>query len=357
MVCRYSPILILNSLDDFCPPRFPAGHLPDRLHRFIGLWHGLATVTDLCQAIHDRQVRHGHWHADGQLFGDAVSVRADVGSLVRPHRPPSRINGRSGRFGPVLYDVRARNRLEKPDWFIHFTDRAGIAGATIPTTQAYIADTTSLEARAKGMALIGAAFGAGFTLGPLFGYLALPSGEGDPGPGPGFAAAVLSVGALALAYFKLPESLSSKSTSVARKLFDYSSLRDALRIPSVGLLLLALFICILAFANYETTVAMLVKGEGFDSPFSFSFRQVCLTFAFIGLTLTLAQGFFGPPLGRTNSRGSIGGDWRRFRYRRFPTHECGNFGAVRQRIVCGDGSRCNRLLNDDAIAQFADFAP
>lgn len=168
---------------------------------------------------------------------------------------------------------------------------AGIAGATIPTTQAYIADTTSLEDRAKGMALIGAAFGVGFTFGPLFGYLALPSGEGDPGPGPGFAAAMLSAVALALAYFKLPESLSSKSTSRPRKLFDYSSLRDALTIPSLGPLLLALFICILAFANYETTVAMLVKGEGVDSPYAFSFRQVCLTFAFIGLTLSLAQGF------------------------------------------------------------------
>jgi DHA1 family tetracycline resistance protein-like MFS transporter len=36
---------------------------------------------------------------------------------------------------------------------------AGIAGATIPTAQAYIADSTTLEGRVKGMALIGAAFG------------------------------------------------------------------------------------------------------------------------------------------------------------------------------------------------------
>jgi len=40
---------------------------------------------------------------------------------------------------------------------------AGIAGATIPTAQAYIADSTSLEKRPKGMALIGMAFGLGFT--------------------------------------------------------------------------------------------------------------------------------------------------------------------------------------------------
>jgi MFS transporter, DHA1 family, tetracycline resistance protein len=184
---------------------------------------------------------------------------------------------------------------------------AGIAGATIPTTQAYIADTTSLEERAKGMALIGAAFGVGFTFGPLFGYLALPSGEGVPGAGPGFAAGGLSAFALLLAYFKLPESLSAKSAKASRKLFDYSSLRSAILIPSLGPLMLALFICILAFANYETTIAMLVKGEAANSPFQFSFRQVCLTFAFIGLTLSLAQGILVRRLAGKVHEGAMAG--------------------------------------------------
>jgi MFS family permease len=58
---------------------------------------------------------------------------------------------------------------------------AGICGATIPTTQAYIADTTTPEKRSHGMALIGMAMGFGFTFGPLLGFLALPSGEGNPG--------------------------------------------------------------------------------------------------------------------------------------------------------------------------------
>ena len=76
---------------------------------------------------------------------------------------------------------------------------AGIAGATIPTAQAYIADTTTKENRTRGMALIGIAFGLGFTLGPLFAYFAVPqeiavkagaevSQLGDPGAGPGFVA-------------------------------------------------------------------------------------------------------------------------------------------------------------------------
>lgn len=46
---------------------------------------------------------------------------------------------------------------------------AGIAGATISTAQAVIADSTGEEGRGKGMALIGAAFGIGFTFGPLIG--------------------------------------------------------------------------------------------------------------------------------------------------------------------------------------------
>lgn len=163
---------------------------------------------------------------------------------------------------------------------------AGIAGATIPTAQAYIADTTTLETRTKGMALIGAAFGLGFTFGPLLGFLAVPSGRGDPGPGPGYAAAGLSAIALVLAIFKLPESLSPESKPAHRHLLDLASLREALATPSIGPLLLTLFVCVFAFANFETTVSMLLKGE----VFGFSFRQVCLTFAYIGFTLTLAQG-------------------------------------------------------------------
>src|SRR5213076_2680695 len=48
----------------------------------------------------------------------------------------------------------------------------GISGGNISTAQAYIADVTTEEDRAKGMGLIGAAFGLGFVLGPpLSGFL------------------------------------------------------------------------------------------------------------------------------------------------------------------------------------------
>jgi MFS transporter, DHA1 family, tetracycline resistance protein len=162
---------------------------------------------------------------------------------------------------------------------------AGIAGATIPTAQAYIADTTSLEKRSKGMALIGVAFGLGFTFGPMVAYLAVPSGYGDPGPWPGYAAAILSAVALLLAIFKLPESKHAYSQAAARRIWDLQGFSDAIRTPSIGLLLATVFVCIFSFAAYETTLSILIKDE-----FKFSFRQVCLTYAYIGLMLALIQG-------------------------------------------------------------------
>jgi MFS transporter, DHA1 family, tetracycline resistance protein len=169
---------------------------------------------------------------------------------------------------------------------------AGIAGATISTAQAYIADTTSLEKRSKGMALIGMAFGLGFTFGPLLGFLAVPGGQGEPGPWPGYAAAILSAVALVLAIWKLPESLRPDSRAATARIAHLYEFRLAMSVPSIGLLLAAIFVCIFSFANFETTLSMLIKGstEAENSPFRFTWGQVCLTYAYIGLTMTVVQG-------------------------------------------------------------------
>jgi MFS transporter, DHA1 family, tetracycline resistance protein len=165
---------------------------------------------------------------------------------------------------------------------------AGIAGATISTAQAYIADATSLEKRARGMALIGAAFGLGFTFGPLFGALALSSEGGEPGPGPGYAASALSAAALALAYFKLPESLKPGIRSAARQRFDRGALAEALARPAIGVLIAATFVCVFAFANFESTLSLMLNSE--EVGYRYLPWQVSLVFAYIGLVLTLVQG-------------------------------------------------------------------
>ena len=56
----------------------------------------------------------------------------------------------------------------------------GITGGNISTAQAYIADITTAENRAKGMGLIGAAFGLGFVFGPAIGGILSRWGVGVP---------------------------------------------------------------------------------------------------------------------------------------------------------------------------------
>ncbi len=176
---------------------------------------------------------------------------------------------------------------------------AGIAGATVSTAQAYIADTTDNESRARGMALVGMAFGLGFTLGPLFAVFAVPGGDSDPGPGPGFVAAALSAVALGMAIFLLPESrVSGQSASAVKKWWDAKRLRMVVGNRAIGILLLAFFVCIFSFANFETTLSLLLKGPADfeDARFHFTFKHICYTFALIGFLVAAVQGGVVRPL-------------------------------------------------------------
>lgn len=167
---------------------------------------------------------------------------------------------------------------------------AGIAGATIPVAQAYIADTTTLATRAKGMALIGAAFGLGFTFGPLLAAAAMWASVSEhavaTSPWPGYVAAILSAVALLLAIVLLPESLTVARSHRHHSFFDTQALGDALSTPTIPALLTASFISVVSFGSFETTLSLLLEGD-----FHFELYQVPLYFAFIGLVLTLAQGF------------------------------------------------------------------
>ena len=222
----------------------------------------------------------------------------------------------------VFYALFGVASIMESYWMLLLTRiGAGISGATISTAQAYIADSTSLETRPKGMALIGMAFGMGFTFGPLLGAFAVGPEldvatsamkvdqavqqstplEGEisiardeqtpgsqlenPGPWPGFVASLLSACALFMAIFWLPESRQPGGHKASRKVFDFESFFTAIATPSIGPLLLTVFVCVFSFAQYEVTLSLLIK-ETFD----FSFRQVCFTFASIGLTLAIIQG-------------------------------------------------------------------
>src|SRR5437870_2945762 len=84
---------------------------------------------------------------------------------------------------------------------------AGACAGNIAAAQAYIADSTPPEERAKGMGMIGAAFGLGFIIGPVLGGVLAGN---DPVTAdvetPAWVAAGLSLLALCGVVLLLPES-------------------------------------------------------------------------------------------------------------------------------------------------------
>jgi MFS family permease len=177
---------------------------------------------------------------------------------------------------------------------------AGVACATISTAAAYIADVTPPERRARGMALIGVAFGLGFTFGPLLGAAALAlSPDAPTSPMPGFAAAALSAVALLIAIFRLPESRNPAAAAGPRRGLDLASLRTALRVPSIGLLLLCSFLGVFAMANIESTITLaidsLVSGAAAQTvhqatTVNHAHGKVLMVFTVIGLVQGIVQG-------------------------------------------------------------------
>jgi MFS family permease len=179
---------------------------------------------------------------------------------------------------------------------------AGVAGATIATAQAVIADCTPPEKRAHGMALIGAAFGIGFTFGPLLGYASLF--VATPAA-PGAAAALLSLGALLLAWKRLPETAQRGAPPVGRRgWLNVARLWEVLRMPSVGVLVATFFLATFAFGSLESTLALVSKYlltgrveqtevmtraelRGADRSTD---QAIFLVFAYVGLVLMLIQG-------------------------------------------------------------------
>jgi MFS family permease len=176
---------------------------------------------------------------------------------------------------------------------------AGIAGASVSTASAVIADSTTKENRAKGMGLIGVAFGIGFTFGPLIAFAVLtlfPSTSVNEAIGldpayawvPGATASLLSLMALIVAVLKLPETRKQDSTPHGpRSFMSFGRTLQVLKMPAIGPLILVYFLSIFAFANYEATLSRFTKDV-----FGFDVKQNFLVFAGVGVVLMIAQGGF-----------------------------------------------------------------
>lgn len=162
---------------------------------------------------------------------------------------------------------------------------AGIAGATLGTAQAVIADSTSPENRKRGMALIGIAFGVGFTFGPALGALAFTLVENRGAAG--YAAAVFSLIALLVGLARMPETWKPGISNARKHWFDWSGMRTALTTRSIGLLIIIFFLSTFAFATFEPTLAYLTRDL-----LRYGDQKNYLVFTYVGFVLTMANGAY-----------------------------------------------------------------
>ncbi|MHB2148239.1 MFS transporter [Calditrichota bacterium LG25] len=161
----------------------------------------------------------------------------------------------------------------------------GIFAATVPTAMAYISDITPPEDRAKGMGIVGAAFGLGFILGPALGGIV----SGFAGHRvPLLMAAGFSMTAFTFAYLKLKETVDTKNPVVRDyQRFNLKNLYRALHHPNLGILFLIFFIVSTSFANFETIFALYLERA-----FGYKAHHAGYFFAMIGVISATTQGLF-----------------------------------------------------------------
>jgi DHA1 family tetracycline resistance protein-like MFS transporter len=151
------------------------------------------------------------------------------------------------------------------EWLLLARAFGGIFAANISAAQAYIADVTTPADRAKGMGLLGAAFGIGFTFGPPLGGIASAQ---ISLAAPGYIAAAICGANLLLAIFRLPESLpenirKQNSEGPRRSLspLHFGQLTSAMKHPELGYLLLTFFFVTFAFSTMEQTFSLLFQTK------------------------------------------------------------------------------------------------
>ncbi len=161
---------------------------------------------------------------------------------------------------------------------------AGIGGGSISAAQAYIADVTDKGDRAKGMGLIGTAFGVGFVLGPFIGGALSVYGFLVPN----LAAAGFSLFALLLAYFALDESLKEPTPprNEKKSLFNIDGYVAAFSRRETAALVSIFFILTFSLANTYGTTPIL----GYRI-LKLTDAQIGYLFGVIGIVSIFVQGY------------------------------------------------------------------
>jgi len=170
---------------------------------------------------------------------------------------------------------------------------AGLTGGNITVAQAYIADVTDEQNRAKGLGLLGAAFGLGFIIGPAAGGILSQWGYSVPA----FTAAGVATLNFIAIYFLLPESLTAERREEIdqrkRLPFTIKALIDVLRRPIVGPLLHVRFFYGLGFATFQGIFSLYTQAIGLSA------QTTGYILGYVGLISVIVQGVL---IGRLTKR-------------------------------------------------------
>jgi len=157
----------------------------------------------------------------------------------------------------------------------------GITGGNISIAQAYIADVTTKENRAKGMGMIGAAFGLGFIFGPAIGGFLSQFGYMYP------ALFAMGIGLITviLTYVFLPETVDSiKRAHSPLASFSFAGIKKVLFHSGIGYLITIFMLLNTSFAIFTGIFALWTQKK-----FGFGAIQNGYFFAYIGILSVIAQ--------------------------------------------------------------------
>ncbi len=163
----------------------------------------------------------------------------------------------------------------------------GLTGGNISVAQAYIVDVTDESNRAKGLGLIGAAFGLGFIIGPAVGGVLSTYGYATPA----YLAAGLATLNLLAVYIWLPESVTparrAELTRQPQPAINFRSLQQALVRPRVGPLFHVRFMFGMAFSMFQSIFALYAAG----APLNLTPRGTGFVLTYVGVLAVIVQGF------------------------------------------------------------------
>lgn len=165
----------------------------------------------------------------------------------------------------------------------------GITGGNLSTAQAYIADVTTRENRAKGMGLFGMAFGLGFILGPALAGILSKFGHEVPF----LFAAGLSFGNAILLYFVLPESRKFNET-ITKKKSRVAELFEAFNDSRFTIVTTEYFLLVTAFSMMTTSFAYYTMTK-----FGYDASQTGYLLGYVGLIAVIMQGGLFGKLSKT----------------------------------------------------------